>query len=70
MSEFDTGLPSVRQVQRLIKEKNRVEIKLITNDLLEGTIVWQDLQCLCLVDNAHQPTLIWRSAIAYLRQKT
>ncbi|MGK7872278.1 MAG: RNA-binding protein hfq [Xenococcaceae cyanobacterium] len=69
MSEFDTGLPSVRQVQGFIKDKQEVELKLSTGELLVGKILWQDLHCICLVDHYDQPTLIWRQALVYLKSK-
>lgn len=69
MSEFDTGLPSVRQVQGLIKDKQEIELKLVTNDLLVGKILWQDINCICLADGSEQPILVWRQAIAYLKPK-
>lgn len=68
-SEFDTALPSIRQVQTLIKEATIVELKLVTGDLLIGKIRWQDQYCLCLLDQNEQPITIWRQAIAYLRLK-
>ena len=68
-SEFDTALPSIRQVQTLIKEATVVELKLVTGDLLVGKIRWQDQHCLCLVEQNDQPTTVWRQAIAYLRLK-
>ena len=67
MAEFDTGLPSVRQIQSLIKKKQAAEIKLTTGDLLTGKVVWQDSQCLYLVDRNEQPLLVWRQSIAYLK---
>lgn len=69
-SEFDTALPSIRQVQTLIKEAAIVELKLVTGDLLIGKIRWQDQYCLCLLDQNEQPITVWRQAIAYLRLKT
>jgi host factor-I protein len=69
MTEFDTGLPSVRQVQTYIKDQQEVELKLSTDDLLVGKIIWQDSCCLCLVDHYNQPTIIWRQALVYLKQK-
>ncbi len=69
MSEFDTGLPSVRQIQNFIKEKQEVELKLLSNDLLMGKILWQDQSCICLVDQYDQPTLVWRQALVYLKPK-
>ena len=65
--EFDTALPSIRQVQTLIKEAGIVELKLLTGDSLTGRIGWQDPHCLCLFDENNQPTTVWRQAIAYLK---
>lgn len=69
MAEFDTGLPSVRQVQGFIKDKQEVELKLITDDLLVGKILWQDAYCICLIDHYEQPTLVWRQSLVYLKPK-
>lgn len=68
-SEFDTALPSVRQVQTLIKEASSVQLKLVTGDLLAGKINWQDQNCLSLLDENNQPILVWRHAIIYLKLK-
>jgi host factor-I protein len=69
MSQFDPGLPSVRQVQSYIQDKQEVEIKLISDDLLVGRIIWQDPNCLCLVDHYEKSTLIWQQSLVYLRPK-
>lgn len=69
MTEFDTGLPSTRMVQNLIKEEKDVEIKLLSEDLVVGKVLWQDQHCLCLVDHYDQSTLVWRQAVAYLKPK-
>ena len=69
MSEFDPGLPNIRQVQNHIQEKQEVELKLSTDDLLVGRIMWQDRDCICVVDHYEQPTLIWRQALVYLKPK-
>lgn len=68
-SDFDTALPSIRQVQTLIKEAIIVELKVVTGDLLTGKIGWQDQNCLCLLDENNQPTTVWRQAIVYLKPK-
>jgi host factor-I protein len=68
-TEFDTALPSIRQVQTLIKEATVVELKLATGDLLIGRIGWQDRNCLCLLDENEQSTLVWWPAIAYLKRR-
>lgn len=67
--EFDTALPSIRQVQTLIKQASIVELKVLTGELLIGKISWQDQNCLCLLDENNQPIIIWRHAIAYLKPK-
>ncbi len=65
--EFDTKLPSIRQVQSLIKDKNTVEMKLLTGDTLTGMLVWQDPQCVLLAQENGQKTTIWRQAIAFMK---
>lgn len=68
MAEFQTGLPSVRQMQGFIKDKRDIEVKLLTNDVLTGRLAWQDPDCLCLKTTG-QEILIWRAAIAYVKLK-
>ncbi len=67
MTEFNTGLPSIRQIQNFIQEKKELELKLITGDTLVGQIMWQDGNCLCLADRYQQPMLIWLQGIVYLK---
>jgi host factor-I protein len=67
MSEFETGLPSIRQIQGLIKDRQQVELKLLTQDLLMGTLLWQDQNCVCLMTQDEQRMIIWRQAIAYIK---
>ena len=69
MSNFDTSLPSTRQIQTYIQEKKEVEIKLITNDLYVGKVFWQDPNCICLFGQYDSPILIWRQSIVYLKAK-
>ncbi len=70
MTEFQTGLPSVRQIQRFIKEATLVQIKLVTNELLTGRVRWQDQHCICLHDDTDSPITIWYHAIAYIKPET
>lgn len=69
MSEFDTALPGVRQVQKYIKEEQEIELKLITDDLVVGKIMWQDADTLCVADHYSQQILVWRQALVYLKPK-
>lgn len=66
-STFDTNLPSVRQVQSVIKAQKRVELKLLTGEVLSGVLRWQDQNCIAIVDDSNQQTLVWRQSIAYLK---
>ncbi|URR34437.1 RNA-binding protein hfq [Thermosynechococcus sp. HN-54] len=67
--EFNTGLPSIRQVQTFIKDSTEVEVKLSTSDLVVGKVRWQDMNCLCVVDHYDQPTIIWKQAIVFIKPK-
>jgi host factor-I protein len=69
VAEFDTSLPSIRQIQSFIKDKQEIELKLITEDILVGRILWQDLNCICLQDRYEAPTLIWRQSLVYIKAK-
>lgn len=69
MSEFDTALPGVRLIQSYIKEQQEIELKLATDDLVVGKIIWQDADCLCVVDHYNQQTIIWRQALIFLKPK-
>jgi host factor-I protein len=67
ITEFDTSLPSVRQVQSLIKQGAPIEMKLLTGDILSGKVIWQDSQCICIVDESSQQITAWRQAVAYIK---
>jgi len=68
MPTFNTGLPSVRQIQVFIKDKINVQIGLTTNQSTKGKILWQDENCICILEDGTDKTLIWLSAIAYIKQ--
>lgn len=64
--ELDSGFPSTKLLQGVLRDKQAVEVKLVTGDTLNGILRWQDPNCLC-VDTDGQATVVWRSAIAYLK---
>ena len=68
--DMESGLPSIRIVQTLIKEEREVELKVVTDDLIVGKILWQDPSCLCLVDHYNQQTIITRHSIVFMKPKT
>lgn len=65
--EFDTGLPSIRQVQTLIRDQQVVEVKLTTGDTLAGALSWQDANAICVKGAAGENTILMRGAIAYVK---
>jgi host factor-I protein len=67
INQFDTSLPSIRQVQKWIREKVKVEFKLITDDLITGRVFWQDHNCICIFDDNNENITVWRQAIAYMK---
>ena len=70
MTEFNTGFPSIRQIQSFIKNKTLIEISVINSEkTISGTIQWQDQNCLSLVTQQKQQVLIWFQAIVYIRQR-
>lgn len=67
MTDFETGLPSTRLIQKYIKEQSPIAIKLTTDEILTGKITWQDTQCLCLLDETETTILIWRGSLVYIK---
>ena len=67
MSEFNTGQPSTRRIQKVIQEKGAVQVKLISGEILQGKVLWQDGDCLCLQAEGDQDVMIWKTAILYLK---
>ncbi|MEM6592408.1 MAG: RNA-binding protein hfq [Cyanobacteria bacterium P01_C01_bin.73] len=65
--ELETGLPSVQQFQQLIRNQQVIDVKMVTGDTLNGTLRWQDPNCMCIDTSDGQAVVVWRSAIAYIR---
>jgi host factor-I protein len=66
-SLVDMAPPSLRQLQNIIREKEEIEVKLMTGELMSGRLFWQDMDCICLLAPNGQRTIIWKHAIGYLR---
>ncbi|MBD0268891.1 RNA-binding protein hfq [Pseudanabaena sp. FACHB-2040] len=66
-TELDTGLPSTRQIQNLLRTKQNIEVKLMTGDLISGQLRWQDPQCIAVSTADGAVVQIWFHAIAYLK---
>jgi host factor-I protein len=70
MSVFDTNLPSVRQLQVFVKDKVTVEVGLLTNQTLQGKLLWQDHNCICLLNQEQDRVIIWFHAVAYVKPQS
>ncbi|MEA5617907.1 RNA-binding protein hfq [Cronbergia sp. UHCC 0137] len=68
-NNFDTSLPSIRQLQSWIKDKGITEFKLVTGDVITGRVFWQDPNSVCIIDDNNQQTIIWKQAIAYMKNQ-
>jgi host factor-I protein len=66
-TELDTGLPSTRQIQNLVRTKQDVEVKLLTGDLIHGQLRWQDPQCIAVATGDGAVLQIWFHAIAFVK---
>ncbi|NET00516.1 MAG: RNA-binding protein hfq [Sphaerospermopsis sp. SIO1G1] len=69
-TEFDTTLPSIRQLQNWIKDKTPVEFKLMTGDVITGKIFWQDINCVCIINDNEEKITVWKFAIAYMKSRS
>lgn len=67
MPELDINQPSTRQIQQLIKDKTKLEIKLVTGDVLSGELFWQDADYFCLTPADQGKVIIGKLAVAYIK---
>ena len=71
MTEFNTGFPSVRQIQSFIKNKTTIEVSVVNSEkTLKGVIQWQDQNCLFLLSEQQEQTLIWFQAVVYIKKRS
>ncbi len=64
--QLETGTPSIRHLQEAIRDKQQVEVKLLTGDVLSGLVIWQDKDSVC-VQQEGQSYVVYRHAIAYIK---
>ena len=65
---LDTSLPSVRHVQGLIRQKTPVALRLLDGHVLEGVLLWQDVDQFALDPGEGRAlSLVSRRAVAVLR---
>jgi|LakMenEpi03Aug12_release.lakeMendotaPanAssembly.Ray.scaffolds.fasta_scaffold3907890_1 host factor-I protein len=65
-SEFDTSLPSIRLLQRYVKEKTAITLRLDDGSTLSGTLLWIDPIFLCILDASANNILVNRASIALI----
>jgi host factor-I protein len=66
MPELDINQPSTRQIQQLVKDKAALEIKLVTGDVFNGQLLWQDTDYFCL-EVGGQKVILSKPAVAYIK---
>ncbi len=72
-TELNTSTPSIRRVHNMIKDKEEVEVKLVTGDSIKGTVKWIDIDCICVdvVSPGQSHTLvIWQHSIAFIATRS
>ena len=65
-SEFDTSLPSIRLLQRYVKEKTAIDLRLNDGSALSGKLLWIDPIFLCVLDATEKTILVNRASIALI----
>jgi len=68
--EFNTGLPSIRRIQKFIQAQQPVTLLLVQGEPIEGLIRWQDPLYLSVSQPDQEDILITRSAIVWIRPKS
>ena len=67
-SSFDPSLPSIRLLQKWIREQKILSLELSDGRRLIGVLIWQDQHCLALQpSDSDDPVLISRAAMLLVR---
>ncbi|GAB4210693.1 MAG: hypothetical protein OHK0012_01640 [Synechococcales cyanobacterium] len=64
---LNTGLPSVRRLQKYIQEKQMVRMQLSVGDPLHGVIRWQDTDYFYLSTDTGEEYLVARTAVIWIQ---
>jgi len=67
---LNTGLPSVRRLQKYIQEQQRVRMQLPVGDPLIGVIRWQDTDYFYVGTESGDEYLVARSAVIWIQPLT
>lgn len=58
--------PGIRLLQTYLREKTPLNVKLTTGDTIQGTIFWQDQDCICFKTGGAD-LMVWKQAIAFMQ---
>ena len=65
---IDPSLPGVRMLQGWIREQLPLSIDLVSNERIEGRLVWQDPEFFAIErPGAHRPVLVSRRHVTVIR---
>jgi hypothetical protein len=49
-----------------IREKQEIQVKLLTGEVLTGRLLWLDEHCL-MIESGEDKMMVWVNAIAYVK---
>jgi host factor-I protein len=65
--ELNVTLPSIRRIHGMIRQSEKVLLKLLTDDQIPGKIKWIDFECLGFEPESGEQMIIWLQAIAFIQ---
>jgi host factor-I protein len=66
LGNLNTSLPSTRKMHSFIREKQEIQVKLLTGEVVTGRLLWLDEHCL-MIESGDEKMMVWVNAIAYVK---
>jgi host factor-I protein len=66
LGNLNTSLPSTRKMHSFIREKQEIQVKLLTGEVVTGRLLWLDEHCL-MIESGDEKMMVWVNAIAYIK---
>jgi host factor-I protein len=66
LGNLNTSLPSTRKMHSFIREKQEIQVKLLTGEVVTGRLLWLDEHCL-MIESGEDKMMVWVNAIAYIK---
>lgn len=65
--ELNITLPSIRRMHAMIRQREKVLVKLLTGDQIPGRLAWIDFECVGFEPELGEAMIIWQQAIAFIQ---